>query len=102
MKKDTLHTVVLFSVASAIFTIGECRLLISISSGSVSPNNSSDSPVAKPLTEPTPLSGSLLLPAVSPLVRSQQKGYVGAAQGSQVGETLLSPAERLYDKGLKA
>lgn len=80
MLRGTLYTVVLFSMASAIFTSGEWSHLASISCGSMSPNSSSDSPTAKPLTQ-TPLLGSWLAPAASPLIRPQQKGHEGPTKG---------------------
>ena len=100
MKKETgtLYTVVLFSMASAIFTIGEWSHLISISSGSMSPNSSSDSPVAKPLTQSIPLSGPWLLSATSPLVRPQWKGYVDTAQGSKEGRLFYSCWEAIQPR----
>lgn len=87
MCRDTLYTVDLFSMASAIFTSGEWSHLTSISFGSMSPNSSSDSPTAKPVTQ-TPLLESWLLLAGSPLVRSQQKGHEGATRGVGVGEVV--------------
>lgn len=87
MCRNTLYTVLLFSIASAIFTSGEWSHLTSISCGSMSPNSSSDSPTAKPVRQ-TSLLESWLPLAGSLQARSQQKGHEGATSVVGVGEVV--------------